>query len=101
MKKIILVIAVLFFCTSGYAQRVNVNVHVYGGNQRLYFKHPHAWMVNQGYHYHRGGYYVRHGAKVYPVRREYYNHPGRGHHRYHKNYGHKYHKKYHRRGKGH
>ncbi len=97
MKKIILVIAVLFFYIGGYAQ-VNVNVRIYGGNQRLYFKHPHAWMVNHGYHYHRGGYYVRRGVKVYPVRREYYN-PGRGH-GYHKNYGHKYHKRHHGHKKG-
>ncbi|MBK9482194.1 MAG: hypothetical protein IPO02_09510 [Bacteroidetes bacterium] len=63
MKKItFILISVLFFAVSQ-AQKVQINVHTYGGNQRLYFPHPHSWYTNQGYQYSRHGYYIHNGKK--------------------------------------
>ena len=72
MQKItFILISVLFFEVSQ-AQKVQINVHTYGGNQRLYFPHPHSWYTNQGYQYSRHGYYIHNGKKVHPNRKEYY-----------------------------
>lgn len=82
MKKVILLLAIALFTHLGAsAQQVQVNVHIFGGNERIYFDQPHSWMLSHGYHYHRNGYYMHsNGKRINPNRREAYRKGNNGNH---------------------
>lgn len=73
MKKLFVAMLVMLFSTATFAQGISVNVHVYAGNQWLYFSNNHAWMQRNGYRYNDHGYYIRKNKRIYPTHREYYH----------------------------
>lgn len=101
MKKVLLIFMLCTALQTASTAQVQVNVHIYGG-ERIYFPHPHSWMLSHGYYYSRHGYYQhRNGRRISPHRREVYHAKGNNgkHYGQYKNKS-KGHSKNHPQGRG-